>query len=112
MIVGIEVGGTFTDLVMADGDGRLTVHKLPSTPADPSVAAVDGLQQLLALSGHDANGIAELLHGSTIAANALIQRRGAATVLLTTKVSGMSCSSSVRTSRRSTTCSTVSRSHF
>ena len=85
MIVGIEVGGTFTDLVMADGDGRLTVHKLPSTPADPSVAAVDGLQQLLALSGHDANGIAELLHGSTIAANALIQRRGAATVLLTTK---------------------------
>ena len=47
MIVGIEVGGTFTDLVMADGDGRLTVHKLPSTPADPSIAAVEGLEQIL-----------------------------------------------------------------
>ena len=45
MIVGIEVGGTFTDLVMADGDGNLTVHKLPSTPSDPSIAAVDGLEQ-------------------------------------------------------------------
>ena len=85
MIVGIEVGGTFTDLVMADSDGRLTVHKLPSTPADPSVAAVDGLGQLLDLSGHAANEITELLHGSTIAANALIQRKGARTVLLTTK---------------------------
>ena len=45
MIVGIEVGGTFTDLVMADGDGNLTVHKLPSTPSDPSIAAVDGLDR-------------------------------------------------------------------
>lgn len=85
MIVGIEVGGTFTDLVMADKDGQLTVHKLPSTPSDPSVAAVDGLEQLLDLSGHAAEGITELLHGSTIAANALIQRKGARTVLLTTK---------------------------
>jgi len=85
MIVGIEVGGTFTDLVMADGDGNLTVHKLPSTPSDPSVAAVDGLEQLLALSNSEASAVDELLHGSTIAANALIQRRGARTILLTTK---------------------------
>lgn len=85
MIVGIEVGGTFTDLVMADSAGALTVHKLPSTPGDPSVAAVNGLEQLLALTGSEATGVTELLHGSTIAANALIQRRGAATVLLTTK---------------------------
>ncbi|MEL0020288.1 MAG: hydantoinase/oxoprolinase family protein, partial [Rickettsiales bacterium] len=85
MIVGIEVGGTFTDLVMADGEGRLTVHKLPSTPADPSVAAVQGLEQLLQLTESQAEGVSELLHGSTIAANALIQRRGASTVLLTTK---------------------------
>jgi N-methylhydantoinase A len=85
MIVGIEVGGTFTDLVMADGDGNLTVHKLPSTPSDPSIAAVDGLEQLLELTNSEASVIDELLHGSTIAANALIQRRGARTVLLTTK---------------------------
>ena len=85
MIVGIEVGGTFTDLVMADGDGNLTVHKLPSTPSDPSIAAVDGLEQLLKLTNSQASAVDELLHGSTIAANALIQRRGARTVLLTTK---------------------------
>ena len=85
MIVGIEVGGTFTDLVMADGDGNLTVHKLPSTPSDPSIAAVDGLEQLLKLTNSHASAVDELLHGSTIAANALIQRRGARTVLLTTK---------------------------
>ena len=85
MIVGIEVGGTFTDLVMANADGSLTVHKLPSTPSDPSVAAVDGLEALLKSTNSEAQGVAELLHGSTIAANALIQRRGAATVLLTTR---------------------------
>lgn len=85
MIVGIEVGGTFTDLVMADGDGNLTVHKLPSTTSDPSIAAVDGLEQLLKLTNSHASAVDELLHGSTIAANALIQRRGARTVLLTTK---------------------------
>lgn len=85
MIVGIEVGGTFTDLVLADNDGNLTVHKLPSTPSDPSVAAVDGLRQLLSLTDSAPNAVDQLLHGSTIAANALIQRRGASTVLLTTK---------------------------
>ena len=85
MIVGIEVGGTFTDLVMANADGSLTVHKLPSTPSDPSVAAVNGLEALLKCTNSEAQGVAELLHGSTIAANALIQRRGAATVLLTTR---------------------------
>ncbi len=85
MIIGIEVGGTFTDLVMAKADGSLTVHKLPSTPSDPSVAAVEGLKALLNSTNSEARDVSELLHGSTIAANALIQRRGASTVLLTTQ---------------------------
>ena len=85
MIIGIEVGGTFTDLVMANVDGSLTVHKLPSTPSDPSVAAVEGLKALLKTTNSEARDVSELLHGSTIAANALIQRRGASTVLLTTR---------------------------
>ncbi len=85
MIVGIEVGGTFTDLVMVDPAGALTVHKLPSTPADPSIAAVDGLRELLETTANSAAALGELLHGSTIAANALIQRRGARTALITTK---------------------------
>jgi N-methylhydantoinase A len=84
MIIGIEVGGTFTDLVMAQSDGTLAVHKVPSTPSEPSIAAVQGLVELLALNKCEASAVSELLHGSTIAANALIQRRGARTVLLTT----------------------------
>jgi N-methylhydantoinase A len=85
VIVGIEVGGTFTDLVMADPAGGVTVHKLPSTPADPSIAAADGLRAILEKTGQPATALSELLHGSTIAANALIQRRGARTALLTTR---------------------------
>lgn len=84
MIVGIEVGGTFTDLVMVDEQGGLTVHKIPSTPTDPSIAAVSGMSEILDMSGQGAADVDELLHGSTIAANALIQRRGARTALITT----------------------------
>jgi len=84
MIVGIEVGGTFTDLVLVDENGGLTVHKVPSTPADPSIAAVSGMQEILAMTGCPATSVTELLHGSTIAANALIQRRGARMALITT----------------------------
>lgn len=51
MILGIEVGGTITNLVMVGEAGRLAVHKLPSTPADPSVAAVDGFQQITEKTG-------------------------------------------------------------
>ena len=85
MIVGIEVGGTFTDLVMVDDAGRLSVHKLPSTPSDPSVAAVTGLKEILEAADTTGAAVSELLHGSTIAANALIQRRGARTALITTQ---------------------------
>lgn len=85
MIVGIEVGGTFTDLVMVDEEGRLKVHKLPSTPHDPSVAAVTGLREIIEAADVTGDAVSELLHGSTIAANALIQRRGARTALITTK---------------------------
>jgi len=85
VIVGIEVGGTFTDLVMVDDAGRLSVHKLPSTPRDPSVAAVAGLREILEAANTSGDAVSELLHGSTIAANALIQRRGARTALITTR---------------------------
>jgi N-methylhydantoinase A len=85
VIVGIEVGGTFTDLVMVDDSGQLSIHKLPSTPSDPSVAAVNGLREILEAVGASGSAVSELLHGSTIAANALIQRRGARTALITTR---------------------------
>ncbi|MGD9942013.1 MAG: hydantoinase/oxoprolinase family protein [Burkholderiaceae bacterium] len=84
LVVGIEVGGTFTDLLLVDGSRTLT-HKVPSTPADPAIAALTGLDQLLAMAERRAADIGTLLHGSTIAANALIQRRGARTGLIATR---------------------------
>src|SRR3954471_18826859 len=85
MILGIEVGGTFTDLVLSDPQRGIIVHKTPSTPADPSEAAVRGIIELLRAQSIEPSAITELLHGSTIAANALIQRRGAKTGLITTR---------------------------
>ncbi len=73
--VGIDVGGTFTDFVVVDGGG-LRIHKEPTTPDDQSRAIVTGLAAL---------GItrAAIVHGMTVATNALLERRGAATALLT-----------------------------
>ncbi len=85
MIVGIEVGGTFTDLIALLDDGRAVIHKTPSTPDDPSRAAITGLTELLERIGATGGDVTELLHGSTIAANALIQRRGAKAALITTE---------------------------
>ncbi|HJM94277.1 MAG: hydantoinase/oxoprolinase family protein [Alphaproteobacteria bacterium] len=84
MIVGIEVGGTFTDLIAVLDDGRAVIHKTPSTPDDPSRAAISGLKELLQRLGAKGGDVTELLHGSTIVANSLIQRRGAKVALLTT----------------------------
>ena len=85
MIVGIEVGGTFTDLIAVRSSGATVIQKTPSTPHDPSAAAITGLRELLTRVGARGEEIAELLHGSTIAANALIQRRGARVAMLTTE---------------------------
>lgn len=75
-LMGIDVGGTFTDFVLLDGDG-LAVHKTPTTPDDQSRAIVDGLAALGVTQ-------AEIVHGMTVATNALLERRGAATALITT----------------------------
>ncbi len=84
VLVGIDVGGTFTDFVVWR-NGRLTVHKTPTTPDDQSIAIVRGLQEL-ELLGTPADGAAPLaiVHGMTVATNALLERRGARTALLTT----------------------------
>src|SRR6201992_590372 len=82
--VGIDVGGTFTDAVMVS-DGRLHVAKVPTTPADIAAGFVDGLDALGA-DGHDGDGRAEvgyLVHGTTVATNAIVQRRLARTALIT-----------------------------
>ena len=84
--IGVDVGGTFTDFVLRDEEtGRVAVHKVPSTPADPSEAVRNGLPALLEKAGAGPAGIGQLLHATTVATNAIIQRRGAKTALITTR---------------------------
>ena len=76
-VVGIDVGGTFTDFAVLR-DGHLEVYKLPSTPADPSMGILQGVTDL------GVHGAA-FVHGSTVATNALLERRGGRAALITTK---------------------------
>ncbi len=75
-IVGIDVGGTFTDIAILQ-DGKLTIHKLPSTPADPAEGVRRGIAEINV-------GDAEYVHGSTVATNALLEGKGGRTALVTT----------------------------
>ncbi|HZL71366.1 MAG TPA: hydantoinase/oxoprolinase family protein, partial [Planctomycetota bacterium] len=77
-LVGIDVGGTFTDFILWDGRDVRT-HKVPSSPRDPAKAVERGLRELLP------DGPASIVHGCTLATNAFLQRRGARVALLTTK---------------------------
>lgn len=81
--VGVDTGGTFTDFVF-ETNGRLGIFKLASTPSDASLAIGAGLQIISAKTGVPLNSIA-VVHGTTVGTNALLQRRGARTALVTTK---------------------------
>ncbi|WP_108260086.1 hydantoinase/oxoprolinase N-terminal domain-containing protein [Mangrovicoccus ximenensis] len=84
--IGIDVGGTFTDFVMADsGTGRVALYKEPSTPDDPSRALIEGLEKFLAREGMAPSDVGGLMHGTTIGLNAIIQRRGARIGLIISK---------------------------
>ncbi|MEU8149360.1 hydantoinase/oxoprolinase family protein [Nonomuraea sp. NPDC048901] len=84
--IGIDVGGTFTDLVAAVPERGLVVHhKEPSMPADPSRAVADGLAAILAQAGLRPEEIGGITHGTTIGLNAIIQRRGARIALVVTE---------------------------
>ena len=80
MRVGIEVGGTFTDLVAVEGESVRTA-KVPSTPAAPD----EGAMHAIDAAGLDPGAIEELVHGSTVATNAVLERKGAAVCLFVTK---------------------------
>ena len=84
IVVGVDTGGTFTDLVMLGPDG-LRVHKIPSTPDDPSRSILQGLVDLGAWrAGGWTQRDTVLVHGTTVATNALLERKGARTALVTT----------------------------
>ena len=81
--IGVDTGGTFTDFVF-ERDGRLTLFKLPSTPSDPSLAIRQGLDRICAEIGAQLDRL-EVVHGTTVGTNALLQRRGARIALVTTR---------------------------
>ena len=80
-IAGVDVGGTFTDLVLFDPvDGTLCVHKVPSTPSDQSAGVVAGLGRFLP----DFSALDRLVHGTTVATNTLLEGTGATVAMVTT----------------------------
>jgi len=81
--IGADIGGTFTDIVLSDDHGGLRVYKLLTTPAQPDDAVVDGTRAVLGEASMAALG--PLIHGTTLFTNALIERKGARTALITTK---------------------------
>jgi N-methylhydantoinase A len=83
-ILGVDVGGTFTDAALA-GEGRLFTAKVPTTPADQSVGVIAAVEEVLARAEVDAPAVGRFAHGMTVATNALLEERGARTALITTK---------------------------
>src|SRR5438552_14852177 len=87
--IGVDVGGTFTDVVAVDEDGETAIAKVDSTPADPSVGVIDGLERMADLLGVDLPALLRatdrIVHGTTVATNALLERKGARVGLLTTE---------------------------
>lgn len=84
--LGVDIGGTFTDFaVVDDASGAVSVNKCLTTPHDPSEAIMNGMEALLAREGISASQIDVLVQGTTLATNALIERKGAKTGLITTQ---------------------------
>ena len=84
--VGIDVGGTFTDLMYVDEDqGQVVIHKLPSTPSDPAEATLLGLDAVCERAGVEPAGLDHLFHGTTVATNIVLEHNGAKVGMLTTK---------------------------
>ena len=86
--IGIDVGGTFTDIVAVSDEGTVVFSKAPSTPADPSIGVMDAIGRLSHELETDSVGLLSrterIVHGTTVATNALLERKGAKTGLLTT----------------------------
>ncbi|MDR3495991.1 MAG: hydantoinase/oxoprolinase family protein [Ancalomicrobiaceae bacterium] len=82
--IGVDVGGTFTDLVFCDlENGMVATHKVPTTPDDPSRAVMAGIQELCAAHGADPTAVSYVFHGTTTATNAVLENKGARAGMIT-----------------------------
>jgi N-methylhydantoinase A len=84
MLLGVDVGGTFTDAALLDGD-RLHTAKVPSTPEDQSRGVIAAVDEVLSLAGAEPGDVDGFTHGMTVGTNALLEERGARTALIATK---------------------------
>ena len=84
--VGVDVGGTFTDLIYVDDEaGVIRVHKLPTTPDDPSRGTVEGIKLITEAAGESPASLDQVFHGTTIATNIVIEHNGAKVGMITTE---------------------------
>lgn len=83
--IGVDIGGTFTDLVLSDGRGAVFHRKVASTPAAPEAAVLEGVAAIIADAALSPDDVAEVVHGTTVGSNTLLQKVGAPTGLITTK---------------------------
>src|SRR6188474_84733 len=84
--IGVDVGGTFTDLILVDEEtGRITVDKVPSTPDDPARGTVAGVQEVCERGGVTLSDLDGILHGTTVATNIVLTHSGAEVGMLTTE---------------------------
>ena len=85
-IIGVDVGGTFTDFCARNNNtGETIIHKRPSTPNDPAIAILKGINELTEKFSYKKQKILRLAHGTTVATNSLLQRKGGKLALITTK---------------------------
>ena len=95
--LGVDVGGTFTDLFLVnDSDDRQFRVKTPSTPADPSLGVLTGVKRICAEAGIAPSELRNIVHGTTVATNAVLESKGARVGLITTRASSRSCTSRAR----------------
>jgi N-methylhydantoinase A len=83
--VGVDIGGTFTDIVLLDAEGRIHTRKISSSVGDYAQAIVEGLGEVFRDTGLAGADVAEVMHGTTVASNAILELRGARTGLVTTR---------------------------
>ncbi len=84
--LGVDVGGTFTDLLLVDdSSGQTYTAKVPSTPEDSSIGVLDGINRICSQSDIDLSEVAQVMHGTTVATNAVLTGKGAKVGLITTK---------------------------
>src|SRR3954463_12918901 len=83
--VGVDIGGTFTDIVLLGSDGSVHVKKIASSVGNYAQAIIDGLTQVFRETGLTGSAVEEIRHGTTVASNAILEHKGARVGLITTK---------------------------